>query len=912
MSLLDYYFEQQLLYESKYGENTIVFIMKGSFYEAYESEHCGKASTVAKMLNFAYTRVNKKLPLSDFNPGMTGVPTCSFKKHLKLLIEHMYTIVVIDQESDNPSSRKVAQIYSPGTYTEATVSESTCICSVYFDYTGSDLAIGICFVDLNIGSVKVYEVLQGLYSKKLEEVFRLVEMFSPKEVVCIYNVMSHKQQFHPIVQSTTRMIHHVLLDSTNAGIEYQNTQFNTVFHCESLLTPIEHLDLEMLHVARIALSMLLDFCVEHCISEVQKLKAPEIYNDALSLILHNNSVYQLGILNNTKDKSLFDILNHTNTTMGKRLLKHQVLNPYNNVEAIEAVYTDVEKVLLYFDRYEQSLKMIYDIEKLFRRVTLNQIQPFELVHLYTSLVSICTIQSIPDGIVFEHNTLVCKEHLESTFNLDHCDVNFDSLPISALSKQIAELDEYAVNISKVETKVERIKTAISKLISPDKSVPLDFIKLEGTSKTGYGLFTTVSRGKMLQKNQPKEKEYTCIFDKSKCKIANSNIDSLLHKLANLQEALKPLILHYYGEAVKEFAQHCGHHFNAIVKYIAYVDTIKSRAACVKKFNYSKPQLKTGSSSFVEVHGLKHAIVEQLDNATNYVPTNVKLDEDERGILLYGVNGAGKSCYSKAVGLAIVMAQSGHYVPAEQCILCPFSRLYTRISDVDNIYKGQSSFFVEMSELKSIVHYADERCIVLGDEVCKGTEDISALAIVSTTVKWLVDKRAKFIFATHLNKLPFTKYIKDNPHILIKHIAVECDTKKEVITYTREIKDGIGEILYGLEIANVVIQNKDFTKMANKCRNEITNAKTSVVEKKRSKYNKDVFVDVCQLHGCNSTEELESHHIVFQSSKPSNAHGKGNLVVLCRKHHNDVHNGSLVVKGWIQRSNGRELEYYLNK
>jgi len=301
--------------------------------------------------------------------------------------------------------------------------------------------------------------------------------------------------------------------------------------------------------------------------------------------------------------------------------------------------------------------------------------------------------------------------------------------------------------------------------------------------------------------------------------------------------------------------------------------------------------------------MRHAIIECLDTDCDYVPNDITIDNENTGILLYGVNGSGKSCYSKAIGLCIVLAQSGHYVPCSSFNYSPFTKLYTRITGDDNIFKGHSSFFVEMSELKSILNYADSKSIVIGDEVCKGTEDVSAVAIVGTTIKHLIENQTKFIFATHLHKLPYISLLKGESRLKIKHITVEFD---ESTIFTRKLKDGTGDLLYGLEIAHSILRNESFHKRAFSLRNELLNKSSKLVADKKSKYNGQLYINHCQI--CGDKDDLEAHHIIFQSKSKIRKDRKSNLVVLCSTHHDKVHSNNLIVEGWRSTTDGKMLKY----
>jgi DNA mismatch repair protein MutS len=138
---------------------------------------------------------------------------------------------------------------------------------------------------------------------------------------------------------------------------------------------------------------------------------------------------------------------------------------------------------------------------------------------------------------------------------------------------------------------------------------------------------------------------------------------------------------------------------------------------------------------------------------------------------------------KAVGLNIIMAQSGMFVAAENMVYYPYKRIFTRISGMDNIYKGMSSFTVEMTELRNILQRCNKYSLVIGDEICCGTESISGIAIVSAGIDTLINKGASFIFATHLHELTEMSCIKEhinNNNLYVKHIKIDIGKNNEII------------------------------------------------------------------------------------------------------------------------------------
>ena len=916
MTLVEYYFEQQSLYEDKYGPNTIVLLMKGSFYESYATDTNGKAATVARLLNTVLTKENKNI--SDVNlqnPYMTGFPAGAISKYLRVLVRNHFTVILIDQKPGDPSCRSVARICSPGTYSDETQNEeSNFVCGMYAEYSGTYL-IGLTFIDVTTGECHIHEVTSNISSTRLEELYRIIETYNPSEVVCSFGFCgsAHKEEITQCITAQGRMVHCELVGESSEffDVTYQNTTLDKVFSCDSVLTPIEYLNLELANFGRISLMALLQFCYEHDKTHVQNILIPTIHHDQQQLILHNNALYQLGVVSkNPDDKSLFDVVNHTSTALGKRLLRQQLLKPSYLSSTLNQMYDDTEELMPRIDYYDAKLRHVADIERLHRKMNNRTLHPHELVILCTSYTNIHLLLQAQKHKLLDPFS-VFQSKLHETFEVSVCNVSMHDITSSLFTNSHPN----TIKLSSITSQISECLQSIDKICKKFSSkLPKDAtVKTEGSSKSGYFICTTSNRGSVIKNALgTKASEYTFKNDKKRCIITNSIIESIFHRLITLQEKIKPIATSLYIDSVHEMYNTNKDLLLQIHSFVAEIDVAKSRAKTAVTYGYTRPYIVDGDSeSWVSATKLKHAIIDQLPTqSTSFIPNDVALDNENSGVLLYGVNGAGKSCYAKSIGLAIVLAQSGHFVPAECMKFSPFSHLYTRISDQDNIYKGQSSFFVEMSELKSIVHYANERSIVLGDEVCKGTEDISALAIVATSLRWLLDRKSKFVFATHLHRLPKLSVLKSEPRLRIKHMSVDCNSVDNVITFTRELKDGVGDTLYGIEIANFVIQNKEFNHTARAIRKEVLQKHTKLTTPKRSRYNASVVMDTCQIPGCKSSDDLEAHHIIFQSKAGSdtNVHAASNLVVLCHEHHNAVHHGKLRIHGWASTSRGRVLEY----
>lgn len=327
-----------------------------------------------------------------------------------------------------------------------------------------------------------------------------------------------------------------------------------------------------------------------------------------------------------------------------------------------------------------------------------------------------------------------------------------------------------------------------------------------------------------------------------------------------------------------------------------------------------------NESFVKAEGLRHPIVEHLIDH-EYIPHDVDIGTDLKGILLYGLNAAGKSVLMKAIGMSIIMAQSGFFVPAKNYTYYPYNALYTRITGNDNIFRGLSSFSYEMVELAAIFKRADARTLVIGDEVCRSTEHVSGNAIVASTLMKLNQLKSTFVFATHLHELMDLDIIKNMKSVKAYHLSVSIDPKTNELIYDRKMKPGSGERIYGIVVAKSIIKDTEFIKNALAIKNVLldNDPDMPIISGKKSRYNSSIYIDRCRICGMKNTfanpTPLEIHHINpqaecengFVKSKPHiKKNSLANLTEICRKCHDSVHNGDISIEGYCMSSSGKKM------
>jgi DNA mismatch repair protein MutS len=221
----------------------------------------------------------------------------------------------------------------------------------------------------------------------------------------------------------------------------------------------------------------------------------------------------------------------------------------------------------------------------------------------------------------------------------------------------------------------------------------------------------------------------------------------------------------------------------------------------------------------------------------------------------------------------------------------------------------------MTELRNIIQRADKYSLIIGDEICSGTEAISGICIVSSAINELIEKKTSFIFTSHLHELPTISIIKDRPELKIYHMHIEIRDDNTII-YERKLKEGQGSNIYGIEVCKSLDMPIMFMNNAEKIRKELLGINEKLIETKKSNYNSLLYMDICQI--CNKNKSEETHHINYQSLSDNNGYfenfhknSKHNLVNICKECHDKEHSGIIDIEGYKQTTEGIILDVKFN-
>lgn len=908
--IYDDYKNYTIKYKKLYGEQLVVLMEIGSFFELYgvqnEHETSGADMTIANdILNITVSRKNKSiLKNSDSNPLMAGFPNYQLKKYVDILVQHNYTIVLVEQTTPPPNpKREITQIISPSTYIEnihsfAPQSLMVLYLESFENNKSVCIGVGCCIIDLSTKKTVCFETTKN-FSTIDEEITRLCLSYNPKELV----ITSCSDEFSSLTLPKNIYTHNYinLLDNKYVNKTTQKIILNRVFESKcGLLSPFEYLNIERNELICIAYVFTLDFVNSHDEKLLSKLSKPELISNENILQISNDTLSQLDVIStnrNANNKNLSSILNTCTSFIGKRFFLKRLLNPLTNADCLNESYSNIQKYIdnLYYEQTRPILKKIYDIERIVKK---NAISPINLYNLHSSLLNIKELFKVVahdsncDTIIDFLNQYINfakHENMTAVVNKNIFNKNIYQ-DIDALDAEISDIHNFFNNHKLLEHK--------------------QLIKLEYSDKEGFILTCTQKR---VNDNKSIFQHYNTVkYKQNIIKISDSHIDEKNYRLLDINDQIKVLISNYYHQFIEKFLSTFDKDFDEIIQNIEMIDFYSANAHNAVQFNYCRPKIEQKKESFLHSSKLRHPIIEYIQKDIRYIPNDIHFDEKNKGLILYGINASGKSSFMKSIGISIIMAQSGMFVAAQEFTYYPFLDIHSRISNHDNMYKKQSTFTVEMSELRNILNSSSNRSLVIGDELCSGTESVSAISLVSAGIIQLTKLNTNFIFATHLHELSNIKEIKKIQKVKIKHLSVSYCHETNTIFYDRVIKDGSGDTLYGLEVCKSLDLGSEFLSIANNIRNSLLK-KTSVLNAHKSKYNNKVFKDVCVL--CKKHAH-DIHHIKHQKDADKNnmidksfhKNVEFNLVALCKECHNHVHSGKIHIDEYIQTDKGVQLIY----
>jgi DNA mismatch repair protein MutS len=998
MALIKEYFELTKRYQDEYGENTILLMQVGSFFEVYAKNNKNTNTiTGSKINDFSQicelNVVEKNVCVGTDNILMAGFKDMMIEKYLRKIQDAGFTAVVYSQdEAAKNTTRSCSGIFSPGTYfsneSQSLTNNITCIWIDLIEnkvfMKGKYVIVGIANIDIFTGKTSIFQFKETYLNNPTtyDELERFISIYNPSEVIFISNLQDENEMDYIISYAGIKcsLIHKIC---TTSEKNLQTQKILRVKNCEKQTYQKEILnkfyqinDFDVFYqnfynnnIAAQSFCYLLDFVYQHNPYLVNKITEPIFENCSDRLILANHSLKQLNVIDdsnyNGKYSSVLKMLNVCLTPMGKRKFTYNFLNPITNINYLQREYDITEYFMTYLsdEKYNSFLKSnlscIKDISKNERQIFLKKISPKSFYNLHNNILLISKIYDkisedsflIDYLSIFEKNILNIKNYCDELSSFINQNIilelakdidQMQNFEINFIQRNVdAELDKKTDTLKESELKLESIREYLSIIIEnkEKKGKTTDYVKIHETEKNNYSLICTSRRCKLLEDALPSTNTIVKLnFDATNNKktfdlnvskkqfgfvkqtssnnsIVDEQINDLCKNISSIKVSMKDLIVVVFNNFIISFEDY-QQKLESIINFITLIDMIYAKGTIAKKYNYCKPNIVKADKSFVDAKNIRHCLIEQLQNNELYVTNDIILGNGKNdGMLLYGTNAVGKTSLIRALGISLIMAQSGLFVPCSSFSYFPYNYIFTRILGNDNIFKGLSTFAVEMSELRTILRLADPNSLILGDELCSGTENISAISIFVAGIQKMHQCKSSFIFATHLHEIVNYDEITSLESVALKHMSVVYDKERDMLIYDRKLRDGPGNNLYGLEVCKSLSLPNDFLEAAYNIRMKYNPESSSILSLKTSRYNSKKLVGTCEKCGKNMGTEV--HHLQHQVEANENGfisntdsvfhkNNLANLMTLCETCHNEEHKVSKKGSKRVKTTKGNKI------
>jgi len=958
------YFDLTVDYQKQYGEDTSLVLMQvGSFYEMYglRTEEEGSDSPFSNMQKAAIACCLKIADKKDrfdwkgvsYGVMMAGFGECSLDKYLPLLVDAGFSVAVYIQEDDmvkRCKKRVFYGVFSAGTIlggdVTTTVSNHVMVLWVHpyvplgkkthhyvCAWACTDNATGVSY----LYQYMVEEPHPGMVTPAcFDELERAVSTYSPSELVLVVggDVLYEKRdlvlQF--VGASGCKRVH-VFSEADEkpakcAKPAYVQALLQQQFgdeRCQQVC-----LELQQNEYATMAYCFLLDFLRQHSPHWVERVQMPHLASVGGRVVLGNHTLKQLNVLSSSSSSSsdacLLTMLNKTMTPMGHQAFVHALLHPTTERALLEREYDAMDTLLqdTVLPLVRKCLTEVRHMERIVRHMVHGKGSVQQVGHLVQGcralvklfvevpLLSQCyeagwENEGVRQAVAFE-------EGLSRWVDVEACVSGSKSDVI--LPGVDAGLDGLEMQEGVVREDLESLQRQLNECLGSAH------VKWHETAKSGSSLQITAVRGKALQRVLlGGENNDACFLLPSGARIPyaelrvqtgtgadtihSGSVSTLFRRLALLEEQVETRRNQVWKTAVlARIVEEWMTPLQKVSEVLKRVDVLQCKVWLASEYCYCRPELVMEDESFMKVEALRHPLVERLQTQEIYVANDVTLgtsEDTKQGILLYGTNAVGKTSFIKSVGLAVLMAQAGMFVAASSFQFRPYRAIYSRILGNDDLFRGMSTFVVEMSELRTLLVEAGPDVLVLGDEVCSGTETESALSIMMATLRLLVTRGSHFLFATHFHELSRWSEMRElSRNVAMKHMEVLYDAAKDRLVYDRRLKEGPGPAIYGLEVAKSLYMPAEMLEDAFRLRERYFPHVRTLLSMEPTRYNRGkIRQPLCEACGEGVGEEV--HHLVPQkeanvqgtlwsplSRTPFHKNHAANLQTLCSRCHDAIH------------------------
>lgn len=782
---------QQYLNIKEQYKDCILFFRLGDFYEMFFEDALIGSRDMEITLTQKSCGEKEKAP-------MCGVPYHAADIYISKLIDKGHKVAICEQIGDPALSkgivdREVVKIITPGTVLSQNMlseRENNFLACIFLSEDSS----GLAYCDISTGEFAAVNISGEAHSETL---FAEITKIQPKELLINIKTEEDPDFFDRLGYVTDAYIS--TLPDEHFGVKSCSDAIRSHFK----VTAEKSIGLAREDAGMIffAVGGILNYLNETQKQKFNHLSSLRIYDTNNSMLLDKATIKNLEITESLFEKkttgSLLGILDKTRTAMGSRKLKKWLKEPLNVKTDIELRLNAVGFFcdnLLFLNNIRENLKGIYDLERLSARIACETANGRDLLALKFSIKNIPDLKAEISGA--EDLLLQTLGHevddLQSIYSLIENAITDEpphlikegSLIREGYSSELDQLKHSTKDgrlwIAGLEAK-ERERTGI-------KNLKVGYNKV-------FGYYIEISKSNISLAPDNYIRKQTLVGSERYITPELKEIEAVV---LTAEQKINELEYHIFLEVRNEISKSIST-IQRTSAALSSIDVLASFAEVSLKCNYVKPILTNGDKIIIKKG--RHAVIENTIKDGVFVSNDVYIDRESAGMLLItGPNMAGKSTYMRQLALIVLMAQAGCFVPAESVEIGICDKIYTRIGASDNIAQGQSTFFVEMSELAYILNTATEKSLIILDEIGRGTSTYDGLSIAWAVCEFLAnpDRTIRTLFATHYHELTFI--LKDIK--AVKNLNVEVIDHNGNIVFLHKIVEGRANRSYGIHVAKI--------------------------------------------------------------------------------------------------------------
>lgn len=789
-------------------KDAILFFRLGDFYEMFFED----AIIASKILEIALTGKNYG---AEERAPMCGVPFHSADVYIQKLISAGKSVAICEQTEDPKLTkgivkREVIRIITPGTNVEDTNLEGykdSYLMGIHFDEN-----FYISYMDISTGEVNVATLID-------DSAIDFIAQIQPKEILITtetYAKISHRSEISKGLELIKGFSAITILEKP------------IVYDIESELD--DRLEIKKLNPTSIrSLNLILGYIKQTQGAIANNISSIRVFKKNDYLKIDPSSRKNLELIENAttrqKKNSLFDFLDYSTTSIGKRTLRKWIDHPLNDKGKINFRLDIIEELNQSFtlrNDLREWLNKIYDMERITGKLSYGTITSRDLVALRTSCEALPQIRAL----LYSSDFKMIRKIVE---DMDPLTDVFNYLTETIVEEPTASIKDGYIIRSEYSDELREYR-----FLESNSSAILQEIEQREKNRTGikglkigynkvFGYYFEITHAAARDAEIPPEYIRKQTLSNAE-RYINQELKELEDKILGARQRIFDIQSEIFEE-VKEMLRKNILRINKTAELIGQIDALLSLSFVSIQKNMVRPSFN--NSGEFHIQASRHPVIEEILGEENFVPNDIVIDNNSRIQIITGPNMGGKSTFMRQTAIIAIMAHIGSFVPAKFANLPLLDAIFTRVGASDDLSLGQSTFMVEMKEVSYILNNATQNSLIILDEVGRGTSTYDGMSIAWAIIEYLAEHiGSTTLFSTHYHEITALENSYDN----IKNFHIAVDDNGDNVRFMHKIMPGKMDKSYGIHVAKIAGLPNDLIRNANKKLFLLENEKSTIDEK----------------------------------------------------------------------------------